>query len=955
MADNSVFITDIAEGVLKRQLEEVPPWATQKTAQDIEKVLRDTLKLQTKAFTQMAKAANGGLTPEQAKKAADELDKLAEDLKKESSKRKKRAKDDEDEHNKAKKRWKLSEQAYGKMFAMWSALAFAGNKVIETYKQNVKTYDDLTKAGINVVNGFDSVGDGFTALRDLVALTNVRYTELAAALQKYNTAVNAIGLNKFAKTIGMSTKDMQELGFTAKESGELLGSYLETQIGYTDAQSRSTQELTEDLKKYGERVTKLSLITGQARTAIMANIEAISKSNEASILAANVGQEAADATLAFIGSIKNQNLGRSILKMMTDQIKPLNETFMSFQKIGLGGFGQKLLAFTQSLKGLDPAEAAQRMKAFEAQNRAEIEFGKKQANLYSQVPELAGEANKALTAFNEIQQAARSTAALSTKDLERLKKTNEARTRLSNEWEKLQAQLQKTFSMTLPMMNFLASVLSVVNKGFDKVSEFLKENTLKTLWEGLVTSVKGIIAKGFSGIWDDLTTAIGKIFTWENFKGVISDAFEGAKAGFFSLIDTPLNNLVGTILALVGAFASLKATIAAKNWLFGDKKGVASKVAGGAGKAGDGLLGGIGKGLGGLGKGIAGFLGGIGSGAGKLIEGVLTGMAKGLAAMGNPRVLLGTAALVGVASALWISGKALKDFAEIKWDALAKAGVTLVGLIAAAAGAGAVAPLLLVGAAALAAVGASVWVIGKGIQAVGPGIESMAKGIAEFNNIDGNNLINVSKGILALGGALTVFTGLSVVSGIGGIVAGLANGLGKLFGGDMMSQLKAFAGLGDSLMKPANSISLISSSLTTLSDTLKSFSGLDTLKSIVSTINNLDVTKSLAFAAISKLGGNVSLPSVTKPASTGVTKLPAPSTLDSPSKTVLAPDGKSTPPEKASEPIRQAGPGLEKAVGGNDINSILRYQTSLLEQLVQGNDNIVSVNKDILKYTRVKT
>lgn len=928
MADNSVFINDIAEGVFKRQLEDLPRWATQKTAQDIEKVLRDTLKLQTKAFTNLSKAVSGGMSPDDLKKAHDELQKLSDDLKKDTPKRRKRAKDEEDEHNKAKKRWKGAQDNYSRMLAIWAGLAWAGNKVIDTYKQNVKTYDDLTKAGLNVVNGFDGAADGFRSLSDLVALTNVRYTELAATLQKYSTSINAIGLNKFAKTLSMSTKDMQELGFTAKESGELLGSYLETQIGITDAQSRSTQELSEDMKKYGERITKLSFVTGQARSVIMANIEAVTKSNEASILAANVGQEAADATLAFIGSMKNQNLGRSILKMMTDQIKPLNETFMSFQKIGLGGFGQKLLAFTESLKGLDPAEAAQRMKAFEAQNHAEIEFGKKQANLYSQVPELAGEANKALTAFNEIQQTARATAALSNKDLEKLKATNAARTRLPNEWERLQAQLQRTFSMTLPMMNFFADVLGKVNNGLEAVSDFLKNNSLRTMWNNL----------------------------W----GITGDEIkEGADktADSFSLIDVQLNNLVGTVLSLIGALAGLKLAFFAfkKFFMGGAGSKAAGNVAAGAGKAGGGMLSGIGKGLGGLGKGITGLLSGLGSGVGKLLEGVLTGLAKGLGAMGNPRVLMGSVALVAVAGSLWIAGKALKDFAEINWESLAKAGVTLVGLIAAAAGAGAILPLMLAGAAGLAAVGAAVWVIGKGISAAGDGIESFAKGIAQFNQINGDNLISVAKGILALSGAMVAFSGLSAVAGLGGIVTGIANGLGKLFGGDMMTQLKSFAGLGDSLMKPASSISLISSSLTTLSATLKSFSGLDTLKSIVSTINNLDVTKSLAFAAISKLGNSVSLPAVSRPENSAVTKLPAVSTLDSPSKTVLSPSGKANPPEKASEPIRQAGPGIEKAVGGTDINSILRYQTSLLEQLVQGNDNIISVNKDILKYTRVKT
>ena len=204
----------------------------------------------------------------------------------------------------------------------------------------------------------------------------------------------------------------------------------------------------------------------------MANIEAISKTNEATVLQGQVGVEAAEATLEFIGSMKNQNFGRSLLKMMTDTIKPLNTTFQSFQKIGLGGFGSKMMAFTQSLKGMDPEAARQAIKTFEEQNRAEIEHAKQQANFYSQIPELASEANSALTTFNELQQTARQTKRLSAEDLEKLKKTNEARASLNSEWERLMSQLQKAFYPTPGMINMLVTGLKVLNGAIEGVIWF---------------------------------------------------------------------------------------------------------------------------------------------------------------------------------------------------------------------------------------------------------------------------------------------------------------------------------------------------------------------------------------------------------------------------------------------------------------------------------------------------
>lgn len=921
MADNSVFITGAAEGAFTDALNGLPPWATQDTAQDIEQILKKTLKVQTDAFSKLVKAmSNGGLLdPDDLKGFNDELKKISDELKRDSPKRKKRIRDEEEEHTRAQRRWKDWAREYPKSIAALGLIAAAGIKVKEVFEQNVNVFDRLTKAGVNVVAGFDSASNGFTALRDLTVLTSVRFTELAGAIEKYNTAVNSIGLGKFAKAVAMSSQDLQQFGFTTKESAELLGSYLETQLGAANTQNRSAEETSIALKKYAERVNKLSLVTGQSRNAIMANIEAISKSNEASILSAQIGYEAADATMAFIGSLKNQNLGRSLLKMMTDQIKPLNETFMSFQKIGLGGFGTKLMAFTQSLKGLDPAEQAQRIKAFTEANRAEIEHGKQQANLYSQVPELAGEANKALTTFNELQQTARSTVTMSAEDLKKQADTQKARTRLANEWERLQSQFQKTFAVTIPMLNFLATGLSKVNGVIETVADWLKGNTLKTLWDKVFSITATEFQKGARNLWDSLK----QIFSFENIKTQGMAIGKAIQEGVLDVINAPLSDLVGTILAVAGAFAAFKTAGMIKDMVFGSRGGASGDSGGARRSRRNSARGGKG--------GLSNILGDIGS----------------------PKVLLGAAALVGIASALWIAGKAIKDFAAIKWEDMGKAAAAIVGLGVAGAAAGAFAPGILLGAAALAAMGGALWVIGKAMQAVGPGLTSLSSGFAAFGAIDGSNLLNVAAGVAALGGALAVFSAASAVAGVGGVVSNITNGLASLTGGDVMSKLKDFAALGSSLQQGVSAINSVSASLTSLSSSLTSFTGLSTLNSIVSAINSIDIAKAMAFAVIGKLGASIGLPPPATPANSSTTKTPVVSSLNSPSKSKVVPDN--APVGKPGEAVKSSAPGTAAAHNESDINSILRYQTSLLEQLVQGNNNIVSVNKDILKYTRVRT
>ena len=97
----------------------------------------------------------------------------------------------------------------------------------------------------------------------------------------------------------------------------------------------------------------------------------------------------------------------------------------------------------------------------------------------------------------------------------------------------------------------------------------------------------------------------------------------------------------------------------------------------------------------------------------------------------------------------------------------------------------------------------------------------------------------------------------------------------------------------------------------------------------------------------------ISLPVATP--TTGVTtpNTPKASELNSPSQVSTAEGSKgeqATPKENS----QAHSAGIEKTSADTGINTSLSYQSSLLEQLLLSTNNLVSVNKDILKYARVQ-
>ena len=126
---------------------------------------------------------------------------------------------------------------------------------------------------------------------------------------------------------------------------------------------------------------------------------------------------------------------------------------------------------------------------------------------------------------------------------------------------------------------------------------------------------------------------------------------------------------------------------------------------------GTGPIKGIAGSLGKIGNAVAGIGKGIGLAIGGVFQGIMEGIANGIKAFANAKVLAGTVVLGLITAVIWGLSKAIGAFADIDWETFGKAGVAILGLMAAGAAAGAMVGLLALGATGLGLLGGSLWVV----------------------------------------------------------------------------------------------------------------------------------------------------------------------------------------------------------------------------------------------------
>jgi hypothetical protein len=188
-------------------------------------------------------------------------------------------------------------------------------------------------------------------------------------------------------------------------------------------------------------------------------------------------------------------------------------------------------------------------------------------------------------------------------------------------------------------------------------------------------------------------------------------------------------------------------------------------------------------------------------------------------------VLKGAAAMLIVAAAVFVFGKAVQEFMKVEWSAVGMAVVSMLALVGAIAllgmimssGVGAVA--ILAGAAAMLIVASAVLILGFALQAIGKGFEMLSTGIETLLP----NLVGVAQTIASLVVVIPAIAALSVsllglsyalmALGVAGLLA--TPGL-LLLSFTIQPLLKVFQALGSVLDSVGSNLSAISESISSL-------------------------------------------------------------------------------------------------------------------------------------------
>lgn len=298
-------------------------------------------------------------------------------------------------------------------------------------------------------------------------------------------------------------------------------------------------------------------------------------------------------------------------------------------------------------------------------------------------------------------------------------------------------------------------------------------------------------------------------------------------------LDVITNKYLGTGVQVLGGWVATSAEVGANFSRLGFSLGGIVKKTGSVLKNLAGMVTGpISKGLSAIGDKLGGGIGSksisktskIPTSAGK----GLTSFTSGIQKMNPAKLLAGAAALVIVAGAVFVFGKAVQEFMKVSWNAVGMAVVSMAALIGGVLllgtimSSGMIVPLL-AGAAAMVIVAGSMWVLGKALQEIGSGFDILSNSIGPLLNVVSDSA-SIAGSIILLGfGLSSLAVGLTTL-GLSTPFAMLAMiPLSKLsnMSGDLSQTSSALFGMGTALGLVASQLEKIDPSKL---DSLREFS-----------------------------------------------------------------------------------------------------------------------------------
>lgn len=484
MADNSVFITGISDGAFADEISKLPPWATEVTAERIAGYLEKSLGIQKQTLAGLRNlAASGGsgsgsggsLSPADAKKVNDELEKLGKHLKVRNA----------DDAVQARKKKKEAENLdkQNKILGMLSA---AGLKVFNTEKKYLDVYDALYTSGINLMNGNNSTKDGFEALNQMVIQTRMDLETLKNIFTKYGQTVNSVGATKFTKALSSAIPKLNDLGYYGEEAGDVIGTMLEAEMGYSDIRGKSTDQIVADSVRFGSQMNRLSKTMGISNAQLQDSMKATAKSNNMMFVAAKFGPEAAKKFNLASAGIMSDAVKEMALQMAAGL--PLAEIKGGIDMIR-AGFGPEMEQIRQATVRSMSQSVEESIAEFKGLSEQIANSTGKITALSYQTAEVR---EAGATLVNGMLQQGRATSSATEEELKAAEKTKSTSAKLNQQILASQAIVDAAFFPMIGQVETATAALGWLNDAAFKTIGAIDAGTRSTT--GLVVGIAGAAA-----------------------------------------------------------------------------------------------------------------------------------------------------------------------------------------------------------------------------------------------------------------------------------------------------------------------------------------------------------------------------------------------------------------------------------------------------------------------------
>ena len=387
-------------------------------------------------------------------------------------------------------------------------------------------------------------------------------------------------------------------------------------------------------------------------------------------------------------------------------------------------------------------------------------------------------------------------------EIEKMAKEKESaaiKERMSNIVTKLQEKLSKLLSPILEMVHGMLDATEA-GGGFDEIIESIS-STVK----GIIPIVKTVFSV-MTALIKPVMSIFGFISNIGSSVVQVKDA-TGKLTGQTEVVKSSFGGILGVVTAIGAAFAG-KALLGKGMDMLKDKaadvgKSVLKNIGGSLSKVG-GKFGKVaGKALGKGGGAKIPKMPGAKAAKGKGGGGFMDSLVEAFNKMDTKKMIQGAAALVILSIALYITAKAVQEFMKTDWDAMAKAGVALLGLVGIAYLISKVKGAMIEGAAAMIILGIALGIVGLALQL--------------FASIAWEDLAKAGVALLGLVGIAALLGTFAPLFLIGAFVLGVLGVALIIFAGAMWILGKAMEGVVPLMETAFNGISTI---ITTIGDSI---------------------------------------------------------------------------------------------------------------------------------------